>query len=128
MIGPYVSSVFHRRLMKLYREMTGHNRKGAVALFTRDQFIAKGIKAMKVGICLYCGDVLTVENISPDHVHPLSKGGTWELDNIEFVCLDCNIEKTHKTLDVYLATNPSSRIGQRYTAKRKARKEKRDVT
>jgi hypothetical protein len=42
------------------------------------------------GKCKKCG---SVENIEYDHVHPVSKGGNSELDNIQLLCRPCNRSK-----------------------------------
>lgn len=42
--------------------------------------------------CIYCG-VDIKETYSIDHIVPLSKGGTNEIDNIDLVCKPCNTRK-----------------------------------
>lgn len=39
--------------------------------------------------CTYCGDVAN----EVDHVHPRSKGGTDDIDNLVACCRTCNIRK-----------------------------------
>jgi len=43
--------------------------------------------------CVYCG---STNNISVDHIIPLSKGGTNYIDNIQPLCLPCNLKKGNK--------------------------------
>lgn len=93
--------------------------------FSEEEFLEKGIRALRAGKCPYCGDVLTLANISPDHIYPLQLGGSWKLKNINFVCIDCNIEKSWTPVFTYLGTKPSTRIGQRYTAKMKRLREEK---
>lgn len=47
-------------------------------------------------ICLVCG---ANENLAPDHVVPLSRGGTNTIDNIQPLCRHCNLVKQNKTID-----------------------------
>lgn len=46
--------------------------------------------------CLCCG---SIENITQDHVVPLSKGGTHTFDNVQPLCGHCNSSKNSKTID-----------------------------
>lgn len=39
-------------------------------------------------------DSLTIYNFSPDHYSALCQGGSHDMDNIEFVCLACNMTKS----------------------------------
>lgn len=48
------------------------------------------------GKCLKCG---TKENISADHVVPLSRGGSGTIDNIQPLCKSCNSSKGTKMTD-----------------------------
>ena len=43
--------------------------------------------------CFYCG---TEKDLTVDHVKPLSKGGSAELDNLRLACKSCNIRKSNK--------------------------------
>jgi len=46
--------------------------------------------------CTYCG---TTENITVDHIVPLSRGGEHETDNLAAACYSCNSSKGAKLLD-----------------------------
>jgi 5-methylcytosine-specific restriction endonuclease McrA len=46
--------------------------------------------------CLSCGKV---GNLTPDHVIPISRGGSNEITNIQPLCLACNMHKSAKTID-----------------------------
>ena len=48
--------------------------------------------------CKYCNVVLDHKNISMDHIIPLSGNGTSEIENIQFICKNCNKQKD-KMLD-----------------------------
>jgi 5-methylcytosine-specific restriction endonuclease McrA len=43
--------------------------------------------------CKYCGRVLTINNIVIDHITPLSKGGSSNLDNLQIICKTSNSMK-----------------------------------
>jgi hypothetical protein len=43
--------------------------------------------------CAYCG---STQQIEVDHIKPLSKGGTNDLDNLQFLCKKCNTKKGAK--------------------------------
>lgn len=59
----------------------------AVRLFVheRDQYL-----------CAYCGTGEGPFDI--DHIHPVSKGGTDDLDNLCLACRSCNLAKSNKLL------------------------------
>lgn len=44
-------------------------------------------------ICARCG---STENLQIDHVYPVSRGGTNELDNLQVLCGTCNLKKGNK--------------------------------
>ncbi len=48
-------------------------------------------------ICGYCGDNVTPENATLDHIIPQSKGGTHARSNLRTACLICNSIKSGKT-------------------------------
>ena len=48
--------------------------------------------------CKYCETKIhhKLRNIHLDHIHPLSKGGTHSLDNVQWLCATCNLTKSDK--------------------------------
>jgi hypothetical protein len=48
-------------------------------------------------VCTYCGDVDGPHQV--DHVMPLAKGGTNDIDNLAVACKVCNASKRDLTLD-----------------------------
>lgn len=51
--------------------------------------------------CIYCRADLK-DNYSLDHILPLSRGGTNDIDNIDVVCKSCNTSKGRRTKEEYL--------------------------
>ncbi len=45
------------------------------------------------GRCAYCETPLLIKDVTIDHVHPRSKGGHHDWDNIVSSCSDCNTKK-----------------------------------
>ena len=43
--------------------------------------------------CKYCGRVLDINNIVIDHITPISKGGTSNIDNLQVICKTSNSMK-----------------------------------
>lgn len=89
-----VKSVLHR-VVRMYRSIERRKQKyskGPLS-FTCRQLREKALVALGIGLCPYCLSDLTLYNFSPDHLDPISLGGSHDLDNIEFVCLACNMAK-----------------------------------
>jgi len=42
------------------------------------------------GQCVFCG---TIHNLTIDHIHPLSKGGNGNIENLQTLCRKCNHAK-----------------------------------
>lgn len=50
-------------------------------------------------ICQYCGSVPPKVILHVDHIHPVSKGGNNEIDNLVTSCSVCNLGKGARTLE-----------------------------
>lgn len=50
--------------------------------------------------CVYCG---SADNLTIDHLHPRSRGGSNEVDNLATACKSCNSQKGAKTREEYEA-------------------------
>ncbi|MBW1649247.1 MAG: HNH endonuclease [Deltaproteobacteria bacterium] len=48
------------------------------------------------GVCSYCGKNVTAENLTMDHIMPISRGGKSVKGNVTAVCKECNNKKKHK--------------------------------
>jgi hypothetical protein len=55
-------------------------------LFRRDQFL-----------CMYCGGEFTTDNLSRDHILPVSRSGTDSWTNVVTACKRCNHRKANQT-------------------------------
>ena len=55
-------------------------------LFARDRYL-----------CAYCGTVFPMSKLTRDHVHPRSKGGPDEWENVVTSCRSCNQRKDDRT-------------------------------
>ena len=40
--------------------------------------------------CFWCGDHFSLEELTLDHLDPISKGGSNSLENLRLACLPCN--------------------------------------
>jgi len=50
-------------------------------------------KVLSTGECKIC---LSKENLTVDHIHPYSKGGSNQVDNLQCLCWKCNRLKSDK--------------------------------
>ena len=73
---------------------TRYARDRACGAFTADEWF---VLCFACGFrCLCCGEV---KPLSPDHVVPVSRGGSSYLHNIQPLCLVCNQRKYTSTID-----------------------------
>lgn len=71
----------HLNKVSPYRGILGRNRD---FIFERD------------GCCLVCG---TKEKLTIDHITPIAKGGSNEIENLQTLCGKCNGKKGTKIID-----------------------------
>lgn len=53
--------------------------------------------------CVYCGTGLTAKTVTEDHIVPISKGGSDNIDNIAPACGPCNSSKWSMPVGAFLA-------------------------
>ncbi|MFO0089817.1 MAG: HNH endonuclease [bacterium] len=75
--GPLLGDKFYERQTVFADRMT---------LYGRDHYI-----------CAYCGDKFHTQELTIDHVHPKSRGGTNHWTNCVTACKTCNHRKGNKT-------------------------------
>ena len=49
--------------------------------------------------CRYCGDIVTTETVTLDHIIPVSRGGTNVAENLATCCMMCNSIKSGRTYE-----------------------------
>lgn len=82
-------------ILKISAHRRRANIKGNGGSFTVDEWIA--LKIRYYNQCLCCGG--TDLELEVDHVVPLTKQGTSNIDNIQPLCRSCNASKSNKIID-----------------------------
>lgn len=80
----------HRRYIK---------RHGAQGIHTKADF--ETLCIVNDWRCTYCGCLLNDENITEDHMIPITRGGNDNIENITPCCRSCNSKKGTKTKDEF---------------------------
>ncbi len=87
----------NRRKRRAAKHASGDN-------FTAQQFVELCEKYGNK--CLCCGDTAAV--LEADHVVPLTRGGSDDIDNIQPLCGTCNRSKFVKTIDYRVSSLPEA--------------------
>lgn len=53
------------------------------------------------GVCWYCGIDLSDSRWIIEHIHPVSKGGSYQIDNLVPSCRSCNSIKSNHDLETF---------------------------
>jgi 5-methylcytosine-specific restriction endonuclease McrA len=85
-----------KRMSENHRRALKHNAEGR---HTKVEFYS--LCESKEWKCSYCGKSLTKRTVSEDHIIPLSKGGSDNIDNIAPCCRFCNIRKHARSLEEF---------------------------
>ena len=83
---------------RLWKGIPRHNRRGIPAEI-REQVAPPGVA------CVACG---STERIEVDHIVPVSRGGSDDIENLQPLCLKCNRSKSAKTMDEFMARRASA--------------------
>lgn len=51
------------------------------------------------GHCFHCGDPIQFDEFHIDHLHPIARGGSDDMDNLAASCACCNLSKSDLTLE-----------------------------
>lgn len=90
----------NKETVNLYKKAYRHNRRDKLSSVKLNYKEWKVLLDLFAGLCPYCstwGHELTV-----DHVVPVSKGGTNDINNLIPCCFKCNTLKGAKLLDEWL--------------------------
>jgi 5-methylcytosine-specific restriction endonuclease McrA len=78
------------RLKSTLKSMKARARKeGAVITFTAEE-----LESVIPERCRWCQKRITPATLNVDHKVPVSRGGSWSLDNLEGICAPCNRKKS----------------------------------
>lgn len=86
------SVTFTIKLPSVVRLLKMVNRNKSPVKFSRQNIYARDRYK-----CQYCGGQYQSEELTYDHVHPRSRGGKTEWDNIVTCCIECNRKKGGRT-------------------------------
>ena len=75
--------------------------------------------------CAYCGCTCKGDELTLDHVKPRAKRGRNEASNLVTACRSCNLEKSNKTMNQYIAYLEGNGIDLRDAIKRRVVNAKR---
>jgi HNH endonuclease len=94
-----MSDQFKKRTYTIYR----HQKARAGTLpFTLEEFRAALRSFLaRHPLCRYCNALVSIRNVSLDHRRPVSRGGNYGLDNIDFICAGDNKAKGDFTGEEY---------------------------
>ncbi|MGH7208097.1 MAG: HNH endonuclease [Nitrospiraceae bacterium] len=67
--------------------------------YFRDPDLRKELFDRDKWVCRYCGERLSAENATLDHLVPVSKGGADSPENLATCCFLCNSIKSGKTYE-----------------------------
>ena len=86
-----------RKFDNVHRHIERAREHGVPGTFTIEQFIAK-CEALN-WTCIYCGQPVTEDTVTIEHIMPIQRGGHNVIDNVEPCCRSCNLSKGTKTLE-----------------------------
>ena len=79
------------------RKAVAKKRRSITSKFRRGVF-----RKRAVAPCRYCGQLLTRETATGDHVHPVSKGGANTMRNMALACGKCNSLKSSMEVGAFM--------------------------
>ena len=85
-----------KRASKQKRKTRKTNAGGS---FTAQEF--QNLIILYNNCCAYCDISFLITKIHADHIVPISKGGTSNIDNIIPACSHCNLSKGNKDVDIW---------------------------
>lgn len=87
------------KLSDVTRERIGEasRRRNAVGSHTFGEW--ENLRKQYGNVCLMCGKSEPQIKLTEDHIIPLSKGGSDFIENIQPLCLSCNVRKHTKVIN-----------------------------
>ena len=76
---------------------------GAKGVHTHEQFLEMAVSFDCM--CLKCGNKFSINELTEDHIIPLSRGGSNDISNIQPLCHACNSGKRDSVIDYRPAVN-----------------------
>ena len=68
----------------------------------------------KYAKCIYCNTKLTKNNVTADHIIPISEGGTNAKVNLVAVCYDCNQERQSIPFNEFMRYKNPKYLNRKY--------------
>ncbi len=87
-------------LYKHHAQIRRARKIAAIGTHTRKEWMEKVL--MHRWLCSYCGASLTIKTLVKEHVIPLSRGGTDDIQNLAPSCRPCNQSKHALPLEEFL--------------------------
>jgi len=95
---------WRKKLSNFWSRLSTKNKKTNTNHTTppdKEKLYKKATKSLGYG-CRYCKDTLGIDNISIDHAVASVRGGTNDLDNLDFICKRCNTRKGNLNKDEFI--------------------------
>lgn len=101
-----VCETLHKRSANIYGGMKARAKKECSLIpFTLEDFrewLDHKFTADGTARCEYSGEMVLIENFSVDHRHPITRNGSWELENLAICTQKQNLRKGIMTKGEYV--------------------------
>jgi 5-methylcytosine-specific restriction endonuclease McrA len=93
----YVQSKKGRRRYRSYVQNRRAKRADNGGSYTPEEW--KALCSLYDYRCLCCGEIFKFDELTVDHIIPIAKGGTSNIDNLQPLCMPCNKSKCDRIID-----------------------------